>query len=119
MERNIQRDADFRIAVVEKDNEERIHKLQATINSLQLQLEEAKSELTMRQDEMRTAFLRGVSAMNQQALGMFKSESELKDVKMHSINLSKEINRQYSQDPITGTISAKKGLVTRHYPKAS
>ena len=74
VERSVHREADFRIATAAKESDDAIKAHKRTIDHLEMQLQDARNSLKQKQDDMRLAFMRGVSALNAQALGIFKED---------------------------------------------
>lgn len=108
------------------------NEMQAQIDNLTSRLQEARSNNDKQQEEMRIAFLRGVSALNQEAMGIFRKIESPKLAKAPLPN--SQINSKPAQQnwmdsstreyltksekfgqELDGSIISTKGLVTRHY----
>ena len=131
VEKSIHRDADFRIAVAAKESEDQIKLLQQKISTLERQLVDFQCSLKEKQNEMRSAFLRGVSALNAQAIGIFKDDDQNNEARMllsqemlnfQFIDIQKNDKPNFSaskSQPIFApnrSFGKTKGLVTRHFP---
>jgi hypothetical protein len=104
-----------------------IYKIQIYIQQLEKKVSDLKTQREVEQEEMRVKFLRGVSMLNQEAIGMFRTfKSNTNDIKLDSeVNFqprNTESRRSNTGDeipkrvvPIQESIQTTNGLVTRHF----
>jgi hypothetical protein len=109
--------------MVNKSEAEKIQDLQSQVQRLTILLENSYQERIQQQEEMRRAFLRGVSALNSEAMGVLKKAESPAKVSINFQNFESisetehplEQLKTYREDS-TGIYSTN-GLVTRHYKK--
>jgi hypothetical protein len=137
IERRLELEQDRKIAQLEEYHQDKCNQLNSVIKTLEKQLEATKLAQVTQQEEMRSAFLRGVSALNAQAAGMFKTP--VNDLIYHQAPLDSKpktiVTKQVftaepalpkdvfvaNEKPIKAynidgrtTLTATNGLVTRH-----
>ncbi|KAJ3274002.1 Centrosomal protein poc5 [Terramyces sp. JEL0728] len=118
-ERKIKRDADYQIAKIVQESDEKVNEYIQKINELNSKMELHRTRQIQQQEEMRVAFLRGVSALNQEAMGIFKKEPFDIEEKYspnvaiaQPVTIKPETNTCYEE---RGVVFSKNGLVTRHH----
>ncbi|KAJ3259669.1 hypothetical protein HK103_001930 [Boothiomyces macroporosus] len=116
------READFQIAKIVQESDNKINGYMQKINELNSKMEQYRNRQIQQQEEMRVAFLRGVSALNQEAMGIFKKEPfDIEEKYSPSVAIAQPVKVKaegaaFYED--RGVLFSKNGLVTRHhYPK--
>jgi hypothetical protein len=130
VERKLSLEQDSKTTQLERHYEDKFSQLSGVIKDLEKQLEATKLAQIQQQEEMRAAFLRGVSALNAQAAGMFKTNNlkltlpqqspalnsitNLQSTKTPNSNVPKDVLIQSQAAPKNDIVPKTNGLVTRH-----
>ncbi|KAI8907964.1 hypothetical protein EDD86DRAFT_208620 [Gorgonomyces haynaldii] len=119
-ERTIHREAERHLTMMSHEYEQQIRALEAKLGQLTRELEACRVTQIKQQEEMRRSFLRGVSAMNQEALELFKDDN----FQQTSLDNATQLLIRAKKNPIYGKTYVEKtgdsfqrtnGLVTRHF----
>jgi hypothetical protein len=125
MERSIRREFEYQLALQQSEHIKEtqkvllINKLSERIKQLETDYQKVEMLREAQQEELRIKFLRGVSALNQEAMGMFRQKpirTEPVPVPRSSVvkDLKDPPNRAIHEPTM---ITNTNGLVTRHFVK--
>lgn len=127
VEKRLEREQDYKLAQLEQVHQDKTNQLSSMIKDLEKQLEATKLIQVKQQEDMRAAFLRGVSALNAQAVGMFnmqpvenlapvylqQTSPTVKKLVPKEVYVAEKPSKTYNIDG-RSTLTATNGLVTRH-----
>ncbi|KAJ3321389.1 hypothetical protein HDV06_004374 [Boothiomyces sp. JEL0866] len=113
------READFQIAKIVQESDQKVNEYVQKIQDLNSKMEQYRTRQIQQQEEMRVAFLRGVSALNQEAMGIFKKEPfDIEERYSPNVAIAQPVKVKpegsaFYED--RGVVFTKNGLVTRHH----
>lgn len=102
--------------------------MRVRMRDMALKLEASRTQQIKQQEEMRSSFLRGVSALNQEAMGLFQEDKSVPRIPYYQTPAKPKVvsfkedahvwaqttTPQYVENT-DGSLTTVRGLVQRHY----